>query len=223
MIVVNFPHNPTTLTVDISFFEKLVEICAAYNVLVVHDFAYNMITFDGYKAPSLLEVDGAQEIGVEFTSMSKSFNMAGWRVGFAVGHKTVINALASIKGYFDYGLFMPVQIASIIALRHCKENAERQATIYCERRDTLCQGLDRIGWKVPPPSGTMFVWAKIPPKYDDMSSLDFSLMLLEEANVAVAPGEAFGKGGERYVRMALVENQLRLKQAVRQIGRVLSL
>jgi alanine-synthesizing transaminase len=223
MIIVNFPHNPTTLTVDISFFEKLVDICAAHNVLVVHDFAYNMITFDGYKAPSLLEVDGAQEIGVEFTSMSKSFNMAGWRVGFAVGHKTVINALASIKGYFDYGLFMPVQIASIIALRHCKENAERQATIYRKRRDTLCQGLDRIGWEVSPPSGTMFVWARIPSKYDDMSSLDFSLMLLEKANVAVAPGEAFGKGGERYVRMALVENQLRLKQAVRQIGRALAL
>ncbi|MFW6456890.1 MAG: aminotransferase class I/II-fold pyridoxal phosphate-dependent enzyme, partial [Planctomycetota bacterium] len=149
--------------------------------------------------------------------------MAGWRVGFCVGHRDVVQGLASIKGYFDYGLFMPVQIASIIALRHCRDTADEQSRIYQERRDTLCEGLERIGWPVTPPKGTMFCWVRIPEQYDHMSSLDFSLLLLEEANVAAAPGEAFGSGGERYLRMALVENELRLQQAVRQMGRALDL
>ncbi len=223
MLLLNFPHNPTTLTVELGFFEKAVAFCRERGIFVVHDFAYSHITFDGYKAPSLLQVEGAKQMGVEFTSMSKSFNMAGWRVGFCVGHADVVSALSRIKGYYDYGLFMPVQIASIIALRYCKEEARKQAAIYQARRDVLCDGLERIGWQVPRPRGSMFAWAPIPEKYAHLGSLDFSLLLLEEANVAVAPGEAFGSGGERHVRMALVENELRLKQAVRQIDRALKL
>ncbi len=223
MLIVNFPHNPTALTVTLDFFKRLVPYCREQNVLLIHDFAYSHIVFDGYRAPSMLQVEGAGDVGVEFTTMSKSFNMAGWRVGFAVGHKDAVGALARIKGYFDYGLFMPVQIASIIALRHCKDEAARQAQLYQRRRDVLCQGLERIGWPVEKPQASMFAWVRIPGKYRHMSSLDFSLLLLEEANVAAAPGEAFGAGGEQYLRMALVENELRLKQAVRQIGRALDL
>ncbi|MFP4176181.1 MAG: aminotransferase class I/II-fold pyridoxal phosphate-dependent enzyme [Candidatus Brocadiia bacterium] len=223
LLIVNFPHNPTAATVDQGFFDRLVAFCRERDIFIIHDFAYNLITFDGYRAPSLLQSEGGKEVGVEFTSMSKSFNMAGWRVGFCVGHKKVVQGLASIKGYFDYGLFMPVQIASIIALRHCRDRAREQAKIYEARRDTLCEGLERIGWPVTWPKGTMFAWVRIPDNYDHMSSLDFSLLLLEEANVAAAPGEAFGSGGERYLRMALVENELRLKQAVRQMGRALEL
>jgi len=223
MLIVNFPHNPTTLTVGLGFFEQLVDYCRKQNIFLVHDFAYSHITFDEYRAPSMLQVKGAADIGIEFTTMSKSFNMAGWRVGFAVGHADVVEALARIKGYFDYGLFMPVQIASIIALRHCSEEAGRQAKLYQKRRDVLCKGLERIGWPVEKPKGGMFTWIRIPESYRHMSSLDFSLLLLEEANVAVAPGEAFGPGGEEFLRLALVENELRLKQAVRQIGRALDL
>jgi len=223
VIIVNFPHNPTTLTVELDFFEQLVGLCAEHGIFIVHDFAYSHITFDGYRAPSLLQVPGAKNLAVEFTTMSKSFNMAGWRVGFCVGHAGVVEGLARIKGYFDYGLFMPVQIASIVALRHCREEASRQAAVYQARRDVLCDGLARIGWPVPRPRGAMFVWAPLPERYAEMGSLQFSLMLLEKANVAVAPGEAFGPGGERFVRMALVENEQRLRQAVRQIGRALGL
>jgi len=223
VLIVNFPHNPTTLTVELAFFERLVELCARRGIFIVHDFAYSHITFDGYKAPSLLQVPGAKDIAVEFTTMSKSFNMAGWRVGFCVGHAGVVEGLARIKGYFDYGLFMPVQIASIVALRRCREEARKQAAVYQARRDVLCDGLGRIGWHVPRPRGAMFVWAPIPEQYAEMSSLDFSLLLLQQANVAVAPGEAFGPGGQGFVRMALVENEQRLKQAVRQIGRALKL
>ncbi len=223
MVIINFPHNPTTLTVELDFFERIVAYCREHGVFLVHDFAYSHITFDGYRAPSMLQVEGATDIGIEFTTMSKSFNMAGWRVGFAVGHREVVEALARIKGYFDYGLFMPVQIASIIALRHCSEEAGRQAGLYQERRDVLCSGLNRIGWPAEKPRGGMFAWVRIPEKYRHLSSVDFSLLMLEEANVAVAPGEAFGPGGEQHVRMALVENELRLRQAVRQIGRALNL
>ncbi len=223
MLIVNFPHNPSTLTVDRDFFEKLIPFCREKGLFLIHDFAYSHITFDGYTAPSMLQVEGARGIGVEFTTMSKSFNMAGWRVGFAVGHKDAVGALSRIKGYFDYGMFMPVQIASIIALRHCKETSKQQALLYEHRRDVLCEGLERIGWPVEKPRATMFAWVRIPEQYRHMSSLDFSLLLLEEANVAVAPGEAFGPGGEQYLRMALVENEQRLKQAVRQMGRFLKL
>ena len=223
MLIVNFPQNPTTTTVEPWFFEKVVEFARKHDIFVIHDFAYSHITFDDYRAPSFLQTEGAKEVGVEFTTMSKSFNMAGWRVGFCVGHPEAVQALARLKGYYDYGMFMPVQIASIIALRHCREEAEKQCAVYEARRDCLCRGLDRIGWPVEPPKGTMFVWAPIPEKYRDMDSVDFSMKVLEEANVAVAPGGAFGPGGDDFVRMALVENELRLKQAVRQIGRGLEL
>jgi len=223
LLMLNFPHNPTTLCVELEFFQRVAQFAREHGMFVVHDFAYSHITFDGYRAPSFLQAEGAEEIGVEFTTMSKSFNMAGWRVGFCVGHADVVGALARLKGYYDYGLFMPVQIASIIALRHCAREASKQCALYQARRDALCGGLNRIGWRVEPPRGTMFVWAPVPDKYAHMDSVEFCLMVLEQANVAVAPGSAFGQGGERFVRMALVENELRLKQAVRQIDRALRL
>ena len=221
LLVICFPHNPTTLTVEVGFFEKIVEFARANGIFIVHDFAYSHVTFDGYRAPSFLQVEGAKEVGVEFTSMSKTFSMAGWRVGFCVGHPVAVNALARLKGYYDYGLFVPIQVASIIALRNCMEQAREQAAVYQSRRDVLCAGLERVGWHVEPPKGTMFVWAPIPEKFGEMDSVDFAMLLLKEANVAVAPGAAFGEGGEKFVRMALVENEMRLKQAARQIGRAL--
>ena len=223
LLLLNFPHNPTTMTVELDFFERMIPICRERGIFVVHDFAYSHMTFDGYRAPSLLEVEGAKDMAVEFTTMSKTFNMAGWRVGFCVGHVDAVAALSRIKGYYDYGMFMPVQIASIVAMRHCREDARRQAAVYQSRRDALCDGLERIGWHVPRPKATMFAWAPIPEEYSHVGSLDFSLLLLEKANVAVAPGEAFGPGAERFVRMALVENEQRLRQAVRQIDRALRL
>ena len=223
MLVLNFPHNPTTLTVELEFFQKAVAFCRENGIFILHDFAYNNITFDGYKAPSLLQVEGAKDIAVEFSTMSKSFSMAGWRVGFCVGHAGVVGALSRIKGYYDYGMFVPVQVASIVALRHCAADVAALAAVYQDRRDVLCDGLERIGWHVPRPRGTMFAWAPLPEKYAGLGSLKFSFMLLEKANVAVAPGEAFGLGGEGFVRMALVENPDRLRQAVRQIDRALDL
>ncbi len=220
-LLLNFPHNPTTLTVEPDFFERAVEFARKHDVLVIHDFAYSQVTFDGYRAPSFLQTPGAKEVGVEFSSMSKSFNMAGWRVGFCVGHPGVVAGLARIKGYYDYGLFMPVQIASIIGLRECMGAVREQAAVYQSRRDALCEGLGRVGWPVEKPRGTMFLWAPLPEQFRQMGSVDFTFMLLEEANVAVAPGAAFGEAGEGFVRMAFVENELRLRQAVRQIGRCL--
>lgn len=221
MLLLNFPHNPTALTVDMPFFERAVEFAHKWDILILQDFAYSMVTFDGYRAPSIMQVDGAKDVAVEFSSMSKSFNMAGWRVGFCVGHPKVVGGLASIKGYYDYGLFMPVQIASIIALRECMDYVHQQAQVYQERRDVLVQGLERVGWPVEPPRGTMFVWAPIPEDFRHMGSVDFCFMLLEEADVAIAPGAAFGEAGDGFVRMAIVENKQRLQQAVRQIGRCL--
>ena len=223
MLVLNFPHNPTTMTVELDFFERVVALCRERGVFIVHDFAYSHMTFDGYEAPSLLQAPGAKGIAVEFTTLSKTFNMAGWRVGFCVGHSDVVAALARIKGYYDYGTFMPVQIAGIVAMRNCVDDARRQAAVYQARRDVLCDGLARIGWNVPRPRATMFAWARMPDKFLAMDALDFSLMLLEQANVAVAPGTAFGPGAEKFVRMALVENEQRLRQAVRQIDRALRL
>jgi len=221
LLVLNFPHNPTALTVEPAFFDRAVRFARRHGILIIHDFAYSHITFDGYRAPSFLQAEGAKEVGVEFSSMSKSFNMAGWRVGFCVGHPDIVGGLARIKGYYDYGLFMPVQIASIIALRQCMDEVRKQAAIYQGRRDVLCEGLRRAGWPVEPPRGTMFLWAPIPEDLREMGSVDFCLMLLEEANVAIAPGAAFGEGGDGHVRMAIVENEQRLRQATRQIGRVL--
>ena len=223
VLFLNFPHNPSTATVDRSFFETAVDFAHEHDLFIVHDFAYSHITFDGYEAPSFLQIDGAKEVGVEFTSMSKSFNMAGWRVGFCVGNPEAVGALVRLKAYYDYGLFMPVQIATIIALRHCLDETRKQAKIYQQRRDVLCEGLERIGWPVKKPRATMFVWAPIPEPYKDVDTVDFAMKTLEEANVAVAPGGAFGPGGDGYVRLALVENELRLKQAVRQLKRNLKL
>ena len=219
--LLNYPHNPTTLTVEPEFYERAVQFARERQIPIVHDFAYCQITYDGYRAPSFLQAEGAKEVGVEFTSMSKSFNMAGWRIGFCVGNEEVVSGLARIKGYYDYGLFMPIQIASIIALRDCMDDAHRQAAVYESRRDVLCEGLGRIGWPVEKPKGAMFVWAPLLEPFLEMGSVDFAFMLLEEAGVAVAPGAAFGEGGDRFVRMALVENEQRLRQAVRQIGRAL--
>jgi alanine-synthesizing transaminase len=221
IIILNFPHNPTAATVELDFFEEMVAFAKKYNIIIVHDFAYCEITFDGYKAPSFLQVRGAKEVGVEFNTMSKSFNMAGWRLGFCVGNKEIVSTLAKVKGYYDYGIFQPVQIASIIALRECNTYAKEQAKIYQIRRDVLCDGLNRIGWDVKKPKASMFVWAPIPEKYRSMGSVDFAFKLINEAEVAVAPGVAFGENGEGYLRLALVENELRLKQAVRQIDRAL--
>jgi len=221
MLLLNFPHNPTALTVEPEYFERAVAFGRRHDIVVMHDFAYSHITFDGYRAPSLLEAAGAKDVGVEFSSMSKSFNMAGWRVGFCVGNRDIVQALARVKSYYDYGLFMPVQIAAIIALRDCAAEVRKQAAIYQERRDVLCRGLARCGWHVPPPRGTMFVWAPVPEPFRALGSVEFCMMLLEKANVAVAPGAAFGQGGEGFVRMAIVENKQRLQQAVRQIGRAL--
>ncbi len=221
LIILNFPHNPTAATVEPDFFGRAVEFGRTHGVVIIHDFAYGGITFDGYRAPSFLQAEGAKEVGVEFSTMSKSFNMAGWRVGFCVGNADVVGGLARIKGYYDYGLFMPVQIASIIALRDCARDTRHQAAVYQARRDALCDGLGRAGWHVERPKGTMFVWARIPERLRSMGSVEFCFKLLEEANVAVAPGAAFGQAGDEYVRMAIVENKNRLQQAARQIGRAL--
>ena len=221
VLILNYPHNPTAMTVDLGFYEEVVAVAKRYGLMLISDFAYGETVFDGYKAPSLLQVPGAKDIAVEFTTMSKPFNMAGWRIGFATGNSEMLRAMAKIKGYYDYGIFQPIQIASIIALRECMECAEEQARVYQARRDVLCDGLERIGWTAPRPRGGMFVWVPMPDAYRDMGSIEFCLKLINEAEVAVAPGRAFGENGEGYLRFALVENENRLRQAIRQIGRAL--
>lgn len=221
VLILNFPHNPTGRTVELGFFEEVVDLAKRYNVIIVHDLAYGCLGFDNYKPPSFLQAKGAKDVGVEFNTFSKSFNMPGWRLGFCVGNNKIIEALAKIKGYYDYGIFPPVQVAGIIALRDCRKYIEQQARIYQQRRDVLCDGLKRIGWEVEKPRAAMFVWAPIKEKYRSMGSVEFSYKLLNEARVSVSPGVAFGEDGEGFVRFALVENDLRLKQAVRQIHRVL--
>jgi len=221
MVLVSFPHNPTTACVERGFFERLIGLAARHGTMVVHDFAYADICFDGYRAPSLLEVEGAREVGVEIFSMSKSYNMAGWRVGFCLGNARMIAALARIKSYLDYGVFQPVQIASIIALRECEEETTRICATYQKRRDVLVEGLGRAGWEVAKPRGSMFVWAPIPERFRALGSLEFSKVLLEKGLVAVSPGVGFGPLGEGHVRFALVENEHRIRQAVRGIARVL--
>ncbi len=221
VLILSFPHNPTTLTVDLAFFEEIVDFARRYEIIVIHDLAYKDIVFDGYEAPSFMEAKGAKDVGVEFISLSKSYNMAGWRCGFAVGNRAIIDALAKIKGYYDYGIFAPIQIASILALRDSEEHAKENARAYQSRRDVLVEGLNRAGWQVEKPKATMFVWAPIPEKYRDMGSFDFSMKLLEEAEVCVSPGVGFGDMGEGFIRLALVENEHRIRQAVRQIRRAL--
>lgn len=217
VLILSFPHNPTGAVVDLSFFEEIVHFAKKHDIILIHDLAYADIVFDGYKAPSLLQAKGAKEIGVEFISLSKSYNMAGWRCGFAVGNRDIIEALARIKGYYDYGIFAPIQVASIMALRTPSDEVQANAEIYRRRRDVLVDGLNRIGWKVQKPKGTMFVWAPIPEPYRHLSSMDFAMKLLDEAEVCVSPGAGFGHNGEGYVRIALVENENRLRQSVRQI------
>ena len=221
VMILNFPHNPTTAVVDLSFLEQVVEFARQEDILVVHDFAYSDIVFDGYRAPSIMQIKGAKEVAVEFFTMSKSYSMAGWRIGFCVGNSKVIEALAKIKGYYDYGIFTPVQVAAITALDGPQDCVRETAERYQQRRDVLVEGLDRIGWPLTKPKATMFVWAPIPDKYRQMGSMKFAAKLLEEAKVAVTPGVGFGDRGEGYVRVALVENEHRIRQAVRNIKRCL--
>lgn len=221
LILVSFPHNPTTQCVELDFFRRLVALARQYEAIVVHDFAYADICFDGYRAPSILQVEGAKELAVEIFSMSKSYNMAGWRVGFCLGNARMIAALARIKSYLDYGVFQPIQIAAIIALRECEEETRRIAAAYQKRRDVLVAGLKRAGWEVTPPRASMFVWAPLPEPYRELGSLEFSKLLLEQALVAVSPGIGFGPLGEGHVRFALVENDHRIRQATRSIRRFL--
>jgi alanine-synthesizing transaminase len=221
MLIVSFPHNPTTKVVNLSFFEDLVAFAKEHHLMIVHDLAYGDIVFDGYRAPSLLQVNGAKDVGVEFYSLSKSYNMPGWRVGFALGNVEMLTALARLKSYFDYGTFQPIQIAAIIALTNSQECVHETVEIYRKRRDTLIHGLKRVGWEIEKPKGTMFVWAEIPKRFKKMGSVDFSKLLLREGKVAVSPGVGFGEYGEGFVRFALVENENRIKQAVKGIQKVL--
>lgn len=217
VIVTSFPHNPTTVTVDQSFFERLVEFAHRNDVMLVHDFAYADISFDGYSPPSLLSVDGAKEVAVELYTLSKSHSMAGWRVGFVVGNSEIVSALAQLKSYLDYGTFQPIQIASIIALNEHDEYIDVVVDEYERRRDVLVEGLARAGWEVEVPHATMFVWARIPDRFQSMGSLKFALDLLDNAAVAVSPGIGFGPSGDEHVRFALVENEQRIAQATRNI------
>ncbi len=224
LLVVNFPHNPSTATVEPEFYVEVVKLAKRYGFMVISDLAYADVTFDGYRAPSFLAAPGALDVGVEFTTMSKGYNMAGWRVGFCAGNAEMVRALGTIKSYYDYGMFQAIQIAAIVALRHTDAAVEEQAKVYQRRRDVLCEGLERLGWPVSRPKATMFVWARIPePWASEMGSFDFAMKLLEEGNVVASPGAGFGPAGEGYLRLALVENENRLRQAVRQIGRCLGI
>jgi alanine-synthesizing transaminase len=217
MLILNFPGNPTTQCIELDFFEKIIALAKEHNIWVVHDIAYVDIVFDGYKAPSILQIEGAKDIAVEFFSMSKSYNMPGWRVGFMCGNKELVSALARIKSYLDYGTFTPIQIAAIAALEGPQDCVREIAAMYQKRRDVLCDGLTAAGWPVEKPKATMFVWARIPEAYQTMGSLEFSKKLLLEAKVAVAPGIGFGQYGDDHVRFGLIENEHRTRQAIRGI------
>ncbi len=217
MLVINFPGNPTTQCVDLEFFQKVVDIAREHNIWVIHDLAYADIVFDGYKAPSILQIPGAEDIAVEFFSLSKSYNMPGWRVGFMCGNKTLVAALARIKSYLDYGMFTPIQVASIAALEGPQDCVKEIRDMYESRRNVLCDGLNAAGWPVERPKATMFVWAPIPEQYKEMGSLEFSKKLLIDAKVAVSPGVGFGEYGDDHVRFGLIENEHRTRQAVRGI------
>jgi len=221
ILIISFPHNPTTMVVDIEFFKKVVDFAQENNLIVIHDFAYADLVFDGYEAPSFLQVKKAREVGVELFTLSKSYNMPGWRVGFVVGNEKIISALARLKSYFDYGIFQPIQIASIIALNGSPKHVKEIVSTYQKRRDQLVNGLNRAGWELEKPKATMFVWAQIPERFRKMGSLEFSKLLLDKAKVAVSPGIGFGEHGDEYVRFALVENEHRINQAVRGIRNLL--
>jgi alanine-synthesizing transaminase len=219
MLIINYPHNPSTVTVEPEFYVDVVKLAKRYGLMVISDFAYADVAYDGYLPPSFLSAPGAKDVGVEFTTMSKGYNMAGWRVGFCAGNADMIRGLSTIKGYYDYGMFQAIQIAAIVALRDTDTTVEKQSLIYQGRRDVLLQGLRRIGWQAATPRAGMFVWAKIPePWASNMNSIDFAMHLLEQGNVAVSPGGGFGPSGEGYLRMSLVENEARLRQAVRHIA-----
>ena len=221
MIIINFPSNPTTQIADKDFFEKIIAIGKKYDIWVIHDLAYSDISFDGYKAPSILEIKGAKDIAVEFFTMSKSYNMPGWRVGFCCGNQDLIEALKKMKSYLDYGTFTPIQVAAIKALNECDEEVDKICNLYKSRRDELCDGLNRVGWSIEKPLATMFVWAKIPKNFEYLGSLEFSKMLISEAKVAVSPGAGFGVEGDGYVRFSLIENEQRIRQAIRGIKNIL--
>ncbi|HET9099669.1 MAG TPA: alanine transaminase [Acidobacteriaceae bacterium] len=221
MLILNFPSNPTTQCVDLAFFEQVVALCKQYGVYVVHDLAYADLVFDGYRAPSILQVPGAKDIAVEFFTLSKSYNMPGWRVGFMVGNPTLVAALGRIKSYFDYGTFTPIQVASIQALEGPQECVQQICDNYRRRRDVLVQGLNQVGWQVDMPKATMFVWAQIPEAYRTLGSFEFSKQLLTEAKVAVSPGVGFGEHGDGHVRFSLIENEERTRQALRGIKQML--
>ena len=222
LLVVNFPHNPSTTVVEPAFYEDVVALAKRHQFPVISDLAYSDVTFDGYETPSILAVEGAKDLAVEFTTMSKGYSMAGWRVGFCAGNPQIIKALGTIKTYYDYGMFRPIQIAAIVALRDGESEVINQSRIYQRRRDVLCEGLARIGWQVDIPKASMFVWARIPSPYaEQMGSMDFAAKLLEEADVAVSPGAGFGPAGEGFLRLALIENENRIRQAVKQINRAI--
>lgn len=223
VMILNYPHNPTAMTVDAPFFEHVVALAKRFDVAVIHDFAYGQTCFDGYAAPSFLSAEGAKDVGVEFTTMSKPYNMAGWRIGFCAGNRDMIDALATIKGYYDYGIFQPVQIASIIAMRECDADVAEQARVYEGRRDVVLDGCRRLGWQAESPRASMFVWARVADEHlAGQGTIELTMRLMEEAEVAIAPGRAFGENGEGFVRIALVENEHRLRQAFRQMTRALS-
>lgn len=221
VILISFPHNPTTVCVDLAFMREIVELARHYGSYVIHDFAYAELGFDGYRPPSILEIEGAPDHAVEIYSMTKSYNMAGWRVGFCLGNRKLIDALARIKSYLDYGIFQPIQIASIIALRDCEAAPARICSVYQSRRDVLIEGLKRADWHVEPPKGSMFVWARIPDPFAEMGSLEFAKLLMREAHVAVSPGIGFGPMGEGFVRFSLIENNHRIRQATKNISQFL--
>jgi alanine-synthesizing transaminase len=222
VLVISFPHNPTTVCVDVPFFQQIVDFCRERNMVVVHDNAYADVGFDGYEPPSILQADGAKECAVELYSMTKSYSMAGWRVAFLSGNAEVVGALAKLKSYLDYGTFQPVQIAATVTLNEEPEYPKLVRDIYQSRRDTLCDGLASLGWEIAKPRGTMFVWAPIPEAYKEMDSIEFASMLVREAEVATSPGVGFGPGGEGHVRFALIENEQRTKQAIRNLRRALT-
>ena len=222
VIVLSFPHNPTTTCVDLEWMTKVVDFAREHDVVLVHDFAYSDTAFDGYVPPSILQVPGAKEVAVELYTMTKSFSMAGWRVGFMVGNADIVQALTKLKSYLDYGTFQPIQIAAIVAMNEASDYPKQVNEIYWGRRDALCDGLARIGWEIEKPKGTMFVWAPIPEPYQEMGSLEFSAYLVKEAKVAASPGVGFGPGGDGHVRFALIENEQRIGQAVRNLRKGLT-
>jgi len=222
LLILNYPHNPTAMTVEPDFWDRAIAMCRRHGIMIISDFAYGEVCFDGYKAPSFLAAAGAKDLGVEFTTMSKSYNMAGWRIGYCAGNSEMVKALATIKGYYDYGIFAPVQIASIIAMREHADVPGKQSKVYEKRRNVVCRGLDKLGWTYEKPRASMFVWAKIKNEHlKGAGTIDFCLRMMEEAQVALAPGRAFGENGENYVRIALVENDQRLKQAMANLERAL--